>query len=245
MQFEEPSRDYPHEALGSAVHARTLVVTERRPAPPTSEAKPVAAETTRIPAGEGAVFEDREPHLVDLDGDGSPEILAVRSYRERGSALAVVGRRAGTWQVLAETPPDGEPFRWLNPVVPTGPAAKGTSGLLALVRRPHLDGVLQLWRFADGRLSLVAERPGYANHVYGSAAQDLAVSYPGEGGMRIAVPTLDRRAIAILAAGAALLEVARIPLPARAATGLATLGSGPDLHILVGLEDGRVVDLRP
>lgn len=242
VQLEGPSRDYPHEALGSAIHASTLVIAERQPASPTPEAKPVARAVTRVAAGPGAVFEDREPHLVDLDRDGTPEILVVRSYRDRGSALAVVARRGAGWQIVAETPPNGEPFQWLNPI-----ATLGEPGLFALVRRPHLDGLLQVWRFAAERLQLVAEKAGYANHAYGSTAQDLAASLPGEGGaLRIAVPTLDRRAIAILTlAGSALSETARIPLPVRALTGLAVLGRGETLHLLVGLEDGRVADVRP
>lgn len=245
VQLEEQTRDYPHDALGSANHARVLAITERRPSPPTTEAKPVAAETTRIPAGEGAVFEDREPRLVDLDGDGVPEILVVRSYRDRGSALAIVARRDGRWRVVAETPPDGEPFRWLNPIV-LGPGPKGPSGLFALVRRPHLDGTLQLWRLAKDTLTLVAERAGYANHVFGSAAQDLSAALPDEAGRgRLAIPTLDRRALAILSLGTTVEETARVPLPARAASGVAAMGSGADLHVLVGLEDGRVADLRP
>ena len=242
VQLEGPTRDYPHEALGSAVHASVLAIAERQPAPPISEAKPVARAVTRVPAGAGAVFEDREPHLVDLDRDGTPEILMVRSYRDRGSALAVVARRGSGWQIVAETPPNGEPFHWLNPI-----ASLGEPGLFALVRRPHLEGTLQVWRYGGDRLQLVAEKAGYANHGFGSTAQDLAAALPGEGGSpRIAVPTLDRRALAILAlTGSGLTESVRIPLPARALTGLAVLGRGETLHLLVGLEDGRVADVRP
>ena len=41
------------------------------------------------------------------------------------------------------------------------------------------------------------------------------------------------------------MTMLRIALPAKAATGVAALGSGRTAHILVGLEDGRVVDIRP
>ncbi len=248
VALEDPTREYPHEALGSAVQAGTLVVSERRPAPPTSEPKPVQTDTARIAAGPDAVFEDREPRLVDLDGDGAPEILVVRSHRERGSALAVVARRAGTWRIVAETPPDGEAFRWLNPVMPAPPGASASlrPGEIALVRRPHLDGVLQLWRLAGDRLSLVAEKAGYSNHAYGETGQDLAAIHAGPGGAtRLAIPSLDRRALAILEASAPFAEIARIALPARAKTGVAVLGRDRNQHILVGLEDGRVVDIRP
>lgn len=244
VSLEDPTRDYPHEALGSPIHARTLVITERDAAPPPStEPRRIGANRTRIEAGPGAVFEDREPRLVDLDGDGTSEVLVIRSDRARGSSLAIAARRDGGWRIVAETPPDGEPFRWLNPVAP--PASGLPKGSVLLVRRPHLDGILQLWRWTGERLDRVAERPGYANHAFGSPAQDLAASYPsGDGTARLAIPTLDRREIAILALPG-LEELARIPLPARAATGVAALGEGRAVHILVGLENGQVADLRP
>lgn len=246
VTLEGPTRAYPHEALGSPVHARTLVITERRSAPPTAQPKPVATDVARVSAGADAVFEDREPRFVDLDGDGLPEILVVRSDPARGSALAVIANREGAWRMLAETPPDGEPFRWLNPAA-AGPASAAGARGIALIRRPHLDGLLQLWRWEGDRLTLVAEKAGYSNHVYGSAAQDLAATLDGDdrSGSRLVLPTLDRRALAIVTLGGSIEEVARIPLPGRAATGVAVLGRGRDTHILVGLDDGRIADVRP
>lgn len=242
-QLEMPTRDYAHEGLGSATHARVLAITERKPSPPSSDPKPVAQDVVRIPAGDGAVFEDREPHLVDLRAGEPPAILVVRSYRDRGSALALVAKRDGTWRIAAETPPDGEPYRWLNPVT-AGDRPPGST--LAVVRRPHLDGILQLWRLDGDRLLPVAEKAGYSNHAYGSAAQDLAAWYTAEDGSpRIAVPTLDRTALALVTVGSDLREVARIALPAKAKTGVTVLGRGRDVHVLVGLEDGRVADVRP
>lgn len=242
VQFEGAARDYPHEALGSAVQASRLAITERRPSPPVSDPKPVPQDVVRIPAGEGAVFEDREPHLVEIAGQG-PAILAIRSYRNRGSALALIGKRDGAWRPITETPPDGEPFRWLNPVAAgeSGPATD-----IALVRRPHLDGLLQIWRLDGDRLVLAAERAGYSNHAFGSPAQDLSVRFTAaDGTARIAVPTLDRQALALLSTGSDLKEIARVALPAKVASGVTALGRGRDTHLLVGLEDGRIADIRP
>lgn len=246
VTLEDPTRDYPHEALGSAVHARSLVVAERRATPPGGDPKPVPTERSRIEAGPGAVFEDLEPRLVDLDGDGVPEIVLVRSTRDKGSSLVVVGKRGGAWRVVAETPPDGEPFRWLN-VAAAGDLGPGLPHAIAIVRRPHLDGLLQVWRLDGDRLVLAGEAPGYANHAYGSTALDLAGIVVGQDGTRrLALPTLDRKALAFVALGPeGLRETARIALPARALTGVAVLGRGSEAHILVGLEDGRLADIRP
>ena len=51
--------------------------------------------------------------------------------------------------------------------------------------------------------------------------------------------------LAFVSLNGGIKELRRIPLPAKAATGVAALGSGKAAHILVGLEDGRVVDVRP
>ena len=246
VTLDDATRDYPHEALGSPVHARTVTIVERRAAPPAAEPRPVPTATARISAGPGAVFEDREPRLSDLDEDGVPEILVVRSYRDRGSALAVIDRRDGVWALRAETPADGEPFRWLNPAS-SGGLGPGHAREIALVRRPHLDGVLQIWRWTGTALELVAEKPGYSNHAFGSSAQDLAATSTDEAGAaRIALPTLDRRSLAIVSlAGGRLEEVARVALPARALTGVAILGKGRATRIIVGLEGGKVAAIRP
>lgn len=242
----EPTRDYPHEALGSPVHARSLAITERRAAPPGPDPKPVPTATTRVAAGDGGVFEDREPRLAHLDGDGVPEILAIRSLAKTGSQLVVIARRDTAWTIVAETPAIGEPNRWLNVAAVADFAGTGRTQI-ALVRTPHAEGILQLWSFAGGKLALAAEKPGYANHAFGQTAQDLAaaIDLAGNGRFDLVLPSLDRGALALVSFRGGVAERWRVALPARAATGLAVLGAGRDTHILVGLEDGRVADVRP
>ena len=205
---------------------------------------PVAAGT--VPAGADAVFEDRGPRLVDLDGDGVPEIVTIRSTRAAGSSLAIVARRDGAWRLAAQTPPTGETARWLNPAATADFLGSGRPQI-ALVRQPHLDGTLQLWFWEAGRLELKAERAGYSNHAFGQSAQDLAaaVDRTGTGRIELALPSLDRRSLALVSFRDGVAETARIALPARVTTGVAALGAGAGLHILAGLEDGRVVDIRP
>jgi hypothetical protein len=241
-----PTREYRHEALGASIHAKSISIAEKKPLQISSGPQPVPTEVTRVEAGPGAVFEDREPRLAQLGREGSPEIVTVKSYAERGSALAVIGRRDGAWRIVAETPPVGEPRRWLNPAGIADFLGTGRPQI-ALVRTPHLDGMLQLWAFESDALALKAEKAGYANHVFGRSAQDLAATadLDRDGKLDLVLPTLDRRSIAVLSMTNGIREIARIPLPARAESGVAVLGSGADLHVLVGLEDGRIADIRP
>ena len=245
VELTEPTGEYPHEALGSAVHAASLSVRERRPVSPGGDPKLVPVELTRIPAGPGAVFEDREPRLVSFPGGTA--IVTVRSDRARGSSLLVLSKRDGRWATLAETPPTGEPARWLNPAAVADFLGTGRPQV-ALVQTPHGEGIVEIWDVADGTPALKAAKAGYSNHAFGAAAQDLAAAFDldGDGRAELVLPTGDRHGVAILsfrAGGAA--EIRRIPLPARVATGLAVLGTGAEAHILAGLEDGRVADIRP
>lgn len=242
----EPTGEQRHEALGGGAHARSVSIAERRPVQPGGGVRTVPTDVTKVDAGPGAVFEDREPRLARLSRSGGPEIVTVKSYADRGSALAVLGRRDGAWRVVAETPPAGGAGRWLNPAAVADFLGTG-SPQIALVRAPHAEGLLQLWTFEGDRLTLEAEKAGYANHAFGRAAQDLAAAADtdGDGRPELVLPTVDRLAIAIVAMRGGIREVARISLPARAETGVAVLGAGRDLHILVGLEDGRVADIRP
>jgi hypothetical protein len=248
----EPRTEYRHGALGDGIEAGRLVIQEREGLPGIStQPRPVPVHARSLPAGEGAVFEDLEPRLADLDRDGTPEILLVRSTLRGGSALAVVAKRDAAWRIVAETPSAGQPHRWLNPAAVADFDGDGRTDI-ALVRTPHGDGVLQVWTWtpggpAAGGLALKHEAAGYSNHAFGSTATDLAagVDLDGDGRPELIVPTLDRRALAVLSLKEGVRELRRIPLPARVERGVAALGMGRDTHVLAALEDERIAVVRP
>ncbi|CAA9312783.1 MAG: hypothetical protein AVDCRST_MAG90-570 [uncultured Microvirga sp.] len=244
--LSDSTEDYRHGVLGDAVEAKAVSIVERQPVAIGPDPKPVPTRTAKVPAGDTAVFEDLEPRLADLDGDGAPEIVVVKSSSERGSSLAVIGRREGAWAIVAETPPIGQPNRWLNPAAIADFDGDGKTDI-ALVRTPHLDGVLQLWTFDRGRLALRHEAAGYSNHALGSTALDnaAAVDLDGDGRPELVIPTLDRTALAVLSLKGGVKEIRRIALPARVLRGVAALGAGKDAHLLAALEDGRVALVRP
>ena len=108
------------------------------------------------------VFEDIAPRLVDVTGDGAPEVLVVETDVNRGAALAIYGPEGK----ITETPHIGQSNRWLAPI---GAADLDGDGAIeiAYVDRPHLARVLRVWRFADGRLSEIAQMTGLTNHRIG------------------------------------------------------------------------------
>lgn len=149
--------EYGHGVLGALRDAKALTIHVSRPGDPRITCPAEAS----LPAGH--VFEDIAPHLADLDGDGMPEVIAVRSTVTDGARLEVYDRRA---RLLAATPPIGTRNRWL--------AVLGAADLdgdghmeIAYVDRPHLAKTLRIWRYRDGSLTEIAALPGLSNHRIG------------------------------------------------------------------------------
>lgn len=157
--YEGPTTRYPHGALGDEIEHETLAVTLSD------------GQVLRATHAAPIVFEDTAPRLVDLTGDGAPEIVTVESHETRGARLALWQVRAGALAPLAATPWIGQRFRWLAPV---GAADMDGDGAMeiAYIDRPHLARTLRVWRLnldADGtaRLTQIAAAAGLTNHRLG------------------------------------------------------------------------------
>lgn len=125
------------------------------------------------PLAEGAVFEDTAPRLVDFDNDGSPEIITVVSYLNRGAAIRIwdLGEipddpMQSPLTVFAEGEPIGTRFRWLAIV---GAADLDGDGDLeiAYVDRPHLAKTLRIVSVDGTSLVEEASFAGVTNHRIG------------------------------------------------------------------------------
>jgi hypothetical protein len=228
--FAEPTDAYDHGVLGDKIEASALVI----------ERSDGRRETVKLNGD--AVFEDLEPRLADLDGDGRDEIIVVKSYLRRGSALAVIAERKGKYEIVAETPPLGAPHQWLNPAGIGDFNGDGKTEI-ALVRQPHVVGALELWSWIGGGLRKTAELPDTANHIIGSRALNMSVTadFDGDKVTDIAVPSLDRSKLRLLSFMPAH-EIASVPLPAQAVTnlGLVAIENSPPAVVL-GLADGSLV----
>ena len=236
--FTEPTTRYDHGVLGDAIEAGALAIETRD------------GKLNSVRLKDDAVFEDLEPRLADLDGDGRDEAIVVKSYLKRGSALAVIGLRkgrdGGRYDILAETPPLGGPHRWLNPAGIANFTGDGKPDI-ALVRQPHVIGELELWRYADGKLRKTASMPGFANHIAGTRAlhMSMVADFDSDGVPDLALPSLDRKQLRIVSFAPNAREIASVALPKQAVTNLAAVAkvSGPPA-IAVGLADGTLVLIR-
>jgi hypothetical protein len=226
----EPTDRYEHGILGDTIEAAALAI----------ETRNGRQETVRLRPD--AVFEDLQPRIADLAGDGHEEVIVVKSYLKRGSALAVIGERKGKYDIIAETPPLGAAHRWLNPAGIADFTGDGKIDI-ALVRQPHVVGSLELWDLRTGRLQKLAEVKDATNHIAGTRTLDMSAvaDFDGDGVADIALPSLDRNRLRILSFAPSPREIASIALPAKAVTNLGLIKGGAAPAVTLGLADGSLV----
>ena len=178
---------YPHAVLGDDVEPTALFfISDKVRADGKDE-----CEGVRHVVWHDMVFEDLAPRLVDVTGDGHPEIITTRSHEAEGAQVAIYGYVDGELKVIAKTPHIGTRFRWLAII---GAADLDGDGQIeiAFVDRPHLAKTLRVWRFqADGSLRLLDSLEGLSNHKIG---EDFITSglRKCEGDMAIITPNADR-----------------------------------------------------
>ncbi|WP_116087094.1 VCBS repeat-containing protein [Tropicimonas sp. IMCC34011] len=159
--YDAPTGRYAHGALGDDLEWGRLKV-RIAGQPPCSW--PYADLVAVLP--DIRVFEDTEPRLADLDGDGAPEVIVVESHRDLGARLAIWGLRRGTLTRIAATSAIGTRFRWLAPLGAADLDGDGRAEI-AYVDRPHLARTLRIVRLQGSRLRPVAEAEGHTNHRFG------------------------------------------------------------------------------
>lgn len=232
--YAGPTTRYAHGVLGDAIEASILNV--RTPAG--------RIHSLTLPKTE--VFEDRYPRLADLDGDGTTEVIAIRSSVSLGAAVTVYGLRDGALRRLATTGFIGLANRWLN-IAGIAAFRGGTGKEIAFVQTPHIGGTLFVYAYRNGGLAKVGEMYGFSNHWIGSREMRLSAiaDIDGDGTPELAVPSADRRRLRIVGfAGERLIERALSVLPAPIDKAIGVHRSGQNVRFVVGLENDRIFEVR-
>lgn len=159
-KFTEPTPRYAHGILGDAIEYGALQLVWDKSGGSGLTQNTRHTVTMRLPLDH--VFEDITPRLFDVDGDGDREVIVVETDVAKGAQLAIYDETGK----IAATPHIGRTHRWLAPI---GAADLDGDGKIeiAYIDRPHLARLLKIWRFEDGKLTLVAERGGLTNHQIG------------------------------------------------------------------------------
>ncbi len=161
VYFGQPNRRYDHGILGDDIEWGSLTYVRQGSA----AHGPYIFEEITLP--KNRVFEDFAPRLADLDGDGSAEIIVIETDIDKGAQLAVYGLVDGTTlKKITATPHIGRSHRWLAPIGAADLDGDGNIEI-AYIDRPHLARLLKIWRYKDGKLTLVAEQGGLTNHQIG------------------------------------------------------------------------------
>jgi hypothetical protein len=221
--FGRPTRRYAHGVLGDAIEAGSLVV--------------VTSSGSRLEAilPEDQVFEDITPRIADLDGDGSNEVISIRSSTGGGAGVAIYGFAGGGLTLLGAGSENGRENRWLN-IAGLVPRPDGGLTLYG-VRTPHIGGRLFSLDFRDGTVS---EHNNIAtdvsNHIIGS--RELGMSAVGTFGDRVelVLPSQDRRRLRF-----PLTSRADIPLPGPINKAIALM----DGRLVTATEDGTLIVVSP
>jgi hypothetical protein len=169
---------YGHGALGGTAEGGSLVVVD------VDAGRLVARRTVGPPT----VVEGVSPLVADVDGDGEPEVVVTVADADDGARIAV---HDATGSHLATGPVYGSGWRHQLCVAPFPPDGRPE---LAVTRKPHVDRVVEFYRFADGDLTVEAEVPGVSTHTYGSHNVDggLAADLDADGRPELLVPNARR-----------------------------------------------------
>ena len=155
--YNDATTRYAHGVLGDAIEAGSLY------------AKTVEGKIVSIKLDQTQVFEDIQPRLADINGDGRNEIITIRSHNQKGAQIAVYGiskEAPNSLSLVASTPYIGQANRWLAPV---GIADFDNDGAMdiAYIDRPHLAKILRVWSYRKGDLMQVSQKQGLTNHKIG------------------------------------------------------------------------------
>jgi hypothetical protein len=182
--LSDPTDRYDHGVLGDRLEAGSITLVKT---------KPHLEIVTRIEISSPAVIEGVAPIWMDLDGDGTREILVTVSDFRDGARLVLYNESG---QILAQSPGIGQGYRWRHQLAaaPLGPAGEI---LIVDVLRPHLDATLEFFQWKDDSLILLADLPGFSTHQIGSRNLDMGLigDLDSDGRLEVVAPDKDYKTL--------------------------------------------------
>jgi len=230
--LSNPTSDYPHGVLGDALEARSITLID-------PNRKPVKIKEFKIDPAD--VIEGIAPLWVDLDGDGVRKIIVTQSNINVGARIVVYDQEG---EVIAQSDPIGQGFRWLHLIAAAQIVNDDTLDLV-VVRTPHIGGVLEIYELTEGKLEISTSLKGYSSHQIGSRNLDasLVTDVNADGIPEIVLPDQSQQNLSALQiTDAEWTEIWRVPLNEKLTTNLMGVYS---LHfglvLGVGTEENKLM----
>lgn len=186
-RFSLPTERYDHCVLGDCVEYEAV------------EAIMDDGKILSFRLEEDSVFEDITPRLIPMGLNGRNAILVVRSYLDKGAALAILEVRGNKLRVTAQSEPIGTAHRWQNPIG-MGDFDRDGKAEIATVITPHIGGTLTLYERRGNKLVEDIRLLGFSNHRYGSEILDLheVTDWDGDKTPDIILPDVTRRFLKVV-----------------------------------------------
>ncbi len=160
--YGTPTDRYGHAILGDGIEGGSLHLK-------------VGGKAYAVILPQDQVFEDRTPRIVDLNGDGQPEIVTIRAFLSAGASVAIYGLQGDQLVELASSRPIGRTNRWLNIAGIADYLGTGQKQI-AFVETPHIGGTLQIVRWQGNKLKLTHALREFSNHKIGAREQNLSAT---------------------------------------------------------------------
>jgi len=225
--YEKPTTRYAHGVLGDKKEGSRLAIHSN-------------FKTYYQDLNENEVFEDIHPRIIDLNQDGQLDVMTIVSTHDLGARIRIYTIENNQIKILAETEAIGKGNRWLNPVGFSDFNGDGTKEI-ALVRTPHIGGILERWQYnGDGLERLVHTIADVSNHEIGSPILNnhAILDYNSDGIDDILIPNQSRNKLKIISLVDPAKTLKNIDLPSPLKGGLAVFQSYKGKSVLMVLEDG-------
>lgn len=219
--------EYPHGILGDKIESTGFEVYKKNR----------LIGRYRLP--ENRVFETLRPTIADISPKNpGPEIILTSSSGSEGARVDVFsleGRLIGSSAAI------GRGFRWLH-VLGVAPFGADGTNKLAIVRTPHINGILDILEWKSGALVSVASLSRVSTHQIGSDNLNMALLFnaDAEPDAELLIPTADFRTLLLIKLKGTELRVLKsFELPAPLKTNL-YITEGGSLSIWFALINGTV-----
>jgi len=184
--FEE-TFDYDHGVFGNTIEAKSIAIILYN------------EKKLTFTLDDNHVFEDKKVRLFDIDRDGQDEMFVITTHLKKGATLGMYKVLGEKIVKVTDTGYLNHSYRWLNVV---GFGDFDGNGVLntALVKTPHIGGILTIYEYKENKQIQKYEKYGFTNHYMGSKELGMStVANLNEDKIdEIIVPLFDRETIKVL-----------------------------------------------